>query len=41
MITKQEYPDLYFRVVERRLNGIVVRGAKSHQTIFNKVLLTN
>ena len=25
-------PDLYLRVVERRDNGIVVRGAKAHQT---------
>ncbi|MGI6204446.1 MAG: 4-hydroxyphenylacetate 3-hydroxylase family protein [Anaerovoracaceae bacterium] len=29
---KQEDPDLYLRVVERRDDGIVVRGAKAHQT---------
>ncbi len=29
---KQEDPDLYLRVVERRADGIVVRGAKAHQT---------
>ncbi len=28
----QEDPDLYVRVVERRKDGIVVRGAKHHQT---------
>jgi len=28
----QEDPDLYVRVVERRKDGIVVRGAKQHQT---------
>ena len=28
----QEDPDLYVRVVERRKDGIVVRGAKLHQT---------
>lgn len=28
----QEDPDLYLRVVERRSDGIVVRGAKAHQT---------
>lgn len=28
----QADPDLYLRVVERRLDGIVVRGAKAHQT---------
>jgi 4-hydroxybutyryl-CoA dehydratase/vinylacetyl-CoA-Delta-isomerase len=28
----QEDPDLYLRVVERRKDGIVVRGAKLHQT---------
>lgn len=28
----QEDPDLYLRVVERRTDGIVVRGAKAHQT---------
>ncbi|MCH1982272.1 4-hydroxyphenylacetate 3-hydroxylase family protein [Ruminococcus sp. OA3] len=28
----QEDPDLYLRVVERRDDGIVVRGAKAHQT---------
>jgi len=30
--TKQSDPDLYLRVVERRPDGIVVRGAKAHQT---------
>lgn len=30
----QEDPDLYLRVVERRPDGIVVRGAKAHQTGF-------
>lgn len=30
--TKQDEPDLYLRVVERRVDGIVVRGAKVHQT---------
>lgn len=29
---KQEDPDLYLRVVEQREDGIVVRGAKAHQT---------
>jgi 4-hydroxybutyryl-CoA dehydratase/vinylacetyl-CoA-Delta-isomerase len=29
---KQEDPDLYLRVVEERQDGIVVRGAKVHQT---------
>ncbi|MEE3362803.1 MAG: 4-hydroxyphenylacetate 3-hydroxylase family protein [Anaerovoracaceae bacterium] len=29
---KQEDPDLYLRVVEKREDGIVVRGAKAHQT---------
>ena len=29
---KQVDPDLFLRVVERRPNGIVVRGAKAHQT---------
>ena len=29
---KQADPDLYLRVVERRPDGIVVRGAKAHQT---------
>jgi 4-hydroxybutyryl-CoA dehydratase/vinylacetyl-CoA-Delta-isomerase len=29
---RQEDPDLYLRVVERRGDGIVVRGAKAHQT---------
>ncbi len=29
---KQEDPDLFLRVVERRADGIVVRGAKAHQT---------
>ena len=28
----QEDPDLYLRVVERREDGIIVRGAKAHQT---------
>lgn len=28
----QEDPDMYLRVVERRPDGIVVRGAKAHQT---------
>ncbi len=28
----QEDPDIYLRVVERREDGIVVRGAKAHQT---------
>jgi 4-hydroxybutyryl-CoA dehydratase/vinylacetyl-CoA-Delta-isomerase len=28
----QEDPDVYLRVVERRKDGIVVRGAKQHQT---------
>ena len=28
----QEDPDLFLRVVERRADGIVVRGAKAHQT---------
>ena len=28
----QEDPDLYLRVVERRADGVVVRGAKVHQT---------
>jgi len=30
--SKQEDPDMYLRVVERREDGIVVRGAKIHQT---------
>lgn len=30
--SKQEDPDLFLRVVERRPDGIVVRGAKAHQT---------
>ncbi|MDL2289674.1 4-hydroxyphenylacetate 3-hydroxylase family protein [Clostridia bacterium OttesenSCG-928-F22] len=30
--TQQEDPDLFLRVVERRPNGVVVRGAKAHQT---------
>ena len=30
----QADPDLYLRVVERRPDGIVVRGAKAHQTGF-------
>ncbi len=29
---QQEDPDLYLRVVEQREDGIVVRGAKAHQT---------
>ncbi|MCR5468344.1 MAG: 4-hydroxyphenylacetate 3-hydroxylase family protein, partial [Lachnospiraceae bacterium] len=29
---EQEDPDLFLRVVERREDGIVVRGAKAHQT---------
>ena len=29
---KQADPDLYLRVVERRPDGVVVRGAKCHQT---------
>ncbi len=29
---QQSDPDLYLRVVERRKDGIVVRGAKAHQT---------
>ena len=28
----QEDPDLYLRVVEEKADGIVVRGAKAHQT---------
>ncbi|MGE1061873.1 4-hydroxyphenylacetate 3-hydroxylase family protein [Megasphaera paucivorans] len=31
---KQADPDLYLHVVERRADGIVVRGAKAHQTGF-------
>jgi 4-hydroxybutyryl-CoA dehydratase / vinylacetyl-CoA-Delta-isomerase len=30
--TEQEDKDMYLRVVERREDGIVVRGAKAHQT---------
>ena len=30
--SKQVDPDLYLRVVERREDGVVVRGAKAHQT---------
>ena len=30
--SKQTDPDLYLRVVERRPDGVVVRGAKAHQT---------
>lgn len=30
---QQEDPDLYLRVVERKKDGIVVRGAKAHNTI--------
>ena len=29
---QQEDPDMYVRVVERRPDGIIVRGAKAHQT---------
>ncbi len=30
--SQQEDPDMYLRVVERRTDGIVVRGCKAHQT---------
>ena len=30
--SKQEDPDMFLRVVERRADGVVVRGAKAHQT---------
>ena len=30
--SKQSDPDMYLRIVERRPDGIVVRGAKAHQT---------
>ena len=30
--SKQPDPDMYLRVVERRKDGIIVRGAKAHQT---------
>ena len=30
--SEQEDPDLFLRIVERRPDGIVVRGAKAHQT---------
>ena len=30
--SKQADPDMYLRIVERRADGIVVRGAKAHQT---------
>jgi 4-hydroxybutyryl-CoA dehydratase/vinylacetyl-CoA-Delta-isomerase len=30
--SQQEDPDLYLRIVEKREDGIVVRGAKAHQT---------
>lgn len=30
--SKQKDPDMYLRVVERRPDGIVVRGSKAHQT---------
>ncbi|MFA9422570.1 MAG: 4-hydroxyphenylacetate 3-hydroxylase family protein [Sedimentibacter sp.] len=30
--SKQVDPDLYLRVVERRKDGVIVRGAKAHQT---------
>ena len=29
---QQEDPDLFYIIVERREDGIVVRGAKAHQT---------
>jgi 4-hydroxyphenylacetate 3-monooxygenase/4-hydroxybutyryl-CoA dehydratase/vinylacetyl-CoA-Delta-isomerase len=31
--TEQADPDLYLRVVEKKRDGIVVRGAKAHNTI--------
>jgi 4-hydroxybutyryl-CoA dehydratase/vinylacetyl-CoA-Delta-isomerase len=30
--SKQADPDMYLRIIERRKDGIVVRGAKAHQT---------
>ena len=30
--SQQQDPDLYLRIVERRKDGIIVRGAKAHQT---------
>ena len=30
--TQQDDPDLFLRVVERRTDGIVIKGAKAHQT---------
>lgn len=30
--SEQEDPDMFLRIVERRADGIVVRGAKAHQT---------
>lgn len=30
--SEQEDPDLFVRVVERRADGVVIRGAKAHQT---------
>jgi 4-hydroxybutyryl-CoA dehydratase/vinylacetyl-CoA-Delta-isomerase len=30
--SEQKDPDLYVRIVERRDNGVVIRGAKAHQT---------
>ena len=46
--SKQADPDLFLRVVERREDGIVVRGAKAHQTgainshwIFNNAYYCN
>jgi 4-hydroxybutyryl-CoA dehydratase / vinylacetyl-CoA-Delta-isomerase len=30
--SQQADPDLYLRVVERRVEGVVIRGAKAHQT---------
>jgi len=30
--SEQEDPDLYTRIVERREDGVVIRGAKAHQT---------
>ena len=31
--SEQQDPDLYLRVIERRKDGIVVRGAKAHNTV--------
>lgn len=39
---KQEHPDYYVRIVDRRADGIVVRGAKAHITAaayFNEMLV--